>query len=242
MPRVVRQVGVHLANDVDWTIDHGRDAIDVGTPEPLVRVSVHHLDPSRILARKRVSDSARSIGRLIVDHQQADVRVLHQGGCKEGQIVALVVGRHDHQRCRRRHDWRPSNRSDEICSETSPTSRMTTLSRISSTDEFVTCDCVMIVHTAYPAPMRNAAALTGRKRRSGLKIVITFSRIRKNWTPSGPSRIFETPSRCAASTGSKRTLYPAFMNASVVVVGVEKPLGSRWMNSPRHSRRAARNH
>jgi hypothetical protein len=30
------------------------------------------------------------------------------------------------------------------------------------------------------------------------------------------------------------------MNASVVVVGVENPFGSRWMNSSRYSRRAAR--
>ena len=48
---------------------------------------------------------------------------------------------------RARHRRRPSKRSDEICSDTRPTSRMTTLSRISSTDEFVTCDCVTIVQT-----------------------------------------------------------------------------------------------
>ena len=29
------------------------------------------------------------------------------------------------------------------------------------------------------------------------------------------------------SIGSKRTLYPAFTNESVVVVGVENPFGSR---------------
>ena len=43
---------------------------------------------------------------------------------------------------------RPSNRSDEICSEISPTRKITTLRRMSSTDEFVTCDCVAIVHAA----------------------------------------------------------------------------------------------
>src|SRR6185295_15842209 len=68
-------------------------------------------------------------------------------------------------------------------------------------------------------------------------MVITFNRIRKNPSPWDPSRIFDDPSRCAASIGSKRTLYPAFMNASVVVVGVENPLGIRCRNSTRHSRR-----
>src|SRR6266566_1589370 len=39
----------------------------------------------------------------------------------------------------------------------------------------------------------------------------------KNPTPSEANRIFDAPRRCAASTGSKRTLYPAFMKASVGV-------------------------
>ena len=76
---------------------------------------------------------------------------------------------------------------------------MMTLSRMSSTDEFVTCDCVAIVHTAYAAPSVNVARLTGTKIRSGLKIVITFKRISTNFAPSDPSRIFDTPWRGAAS-------------------------------------------
>jgi len=107
-------------------------------------------------------------------------------------------------------------------------------------DEFVTCDCRTIVHAAYPAPAANDATLTGMKIRSGLKIVITLSTIRKKRAPSAPRRIFEVPVRCAATIGSNFTLYPAFMNAKVVVVGVEKPFGSRCRNSIRHSRRAAR--
>ena len=59
------------------------------------------------------------------------------------------------------------------------------LMRMSSTDELVTWDCVTTVQPAYAAPMRNRAALSGRKIRSGLKIVITLSRIRKKRTPSG---------------------------------------------------------
>src|SRR5207249_333645 len=128
-----------------------------------------------------------------------------QRGDHHGQIRALVECRHDDQRARRRHR-RPSKRSVEICSETSPTRKMTTLRRIKSTEELVTCDCVRIVQTPYAAPTRKAVMLTGRKIRSGLKIVITFKRISTNPTPSDPRRIFDAPCRGRASTGSNRTL------------------------------------
>src|SRR5579864_3054722 len=129
--------------------------------------------------------------------------MLHQACQEHRQIRALVVGWHDD---RGRHRSRPSKRNDEICSDTRPIRKITTLSRMSSTDELVTCDCVVIVHAAYAAPMTNDARLTGRKMRSGLKIVITLSRMRKKRTPSEPSFIFETPVRRAAAIGSKRTL------------------------------------
>ena len=74
---------------------------------------------------------------------------------------------------------------------------ITTLSRINRTEELVTCAWVAIVQTAYAAPTVNVAALTGTNTRSGLKIVITFSRIRKKRAPSVPTRIFETPSLAA---------------------------------------------
>ena len=80
----------------------------------------------------------------------------------------------------------------------------------------------------------------GRKIRSGLKTVMTFSRIRKNFAPSDTSLIFDCPSRAPTAIGSKRTLYPAFTNDSVVVVGVENPFGRRCRNSRRPLVRAAR--
>ena len=43
---------------------------------------------------------------------------------------------------------RPSKRSAEICSETSPTRKTITASMMRSTDEFVTCCCVAIVQMA----------------------------------------------------------------------------------------------
>src|SRR5262249_6105135 len=136
--------------------------------------------------------------------------MLQQSRDEERQVLAFVVGRHDDERVercvRRRHASRRSKRSEEICSDTSPTRKMMTLSRMSSTDEFVTWDWVRIVQTAYALPSANDARLSGRKTRIGLKIVMTFSRITKNCPPSGPRRIFERPSRTPASIGSNHTL------------------------------------
>ena len=65
---------------------------------------------------------------------------------------------------------------------------------ISSTDEFVTCDCVHDRPDARSAkPSANVTALTGTKILSGLKIVTIFSRIRKNFAPSRASLIFDLP-------------------------------------------------
>jgi hypothetical protein len=49
---------------------------------------------------------------------------------------------------------RPSKQSAAICSDRRPIRKMTT-DTISSTDEFVRCDCVAIVHAAYKAQRRN---------------------------------------------------------------------------------------
>ena len=126
-----------------------------------------------------------------------------------------------------------SNLRAATCSEMRPRRKTTTPSTISRTDELVTLTTVRIVKMAYPMPRANERTLSGTNTRMGLKIVMTRSRIRKNLTPSRAKRIFERPTRESASAGSNATLYPARMNARVVVVGVEKPLGSMWMNSRR---------
>src|SRR6266567_7218857 len=88
-----------------------------------------------------------------------------------------------------------------------------------------------MVHAAYDAPRTNAAALMGRKMRSGLKSVTILKMMIRNFAPSRARRILDCPVRCRARIGSNATLYPALMNARVVVVGVEKPFGSRCRNS-----------
>src|SRR4030095_12410492 len=93
-------------------------------------------------------------------------------------------------------------------------------------------------HSPYTIPTKTLVPASGMKTRSGLKMVTIFTMITKNLAPSRARRIFDVPTRARASVGSKATLYPALMNASVVVVGVENPFGSRCRNSRRHSRRA----
>ena len=89
--------------------------------------------------------------------------------------------------------WRRSNRSAEICSETRPTRKITTDSTISSTDELVTCDCVADRPARRANPSAKVTTLIGTKIRSGLKMVMIFSRIRKNFAPSRASLIFDLP-------------------------------------------------
>ncbi len=141
---------------------------------------VQDADPAGVLPRELICETARAVRRLIVDDEKTEVRLLHQSRREHGQIREFVVGRNDDERRPDRHGWWRSKRSDEICSETSPTRKMITLSKISSTDEFVTCDCVEIVQMAYTPPSPRDAALSGRKIRIGLKIVITLKRMTKN--------------------------------------------------------------
>ena len=148
MTRVVREVGVHLADDVDRLVNRALDAVDVRAAEPASIGPVHDVDAARMLAREVVRDLAGAVRRLVVHDEHADVGLLQQALDQRRQVLALVVGRDDDERARRRHRAAPRTASNEICSETRPTRKITTLSRISSTEEFVTCDCVAIVHAA----------------------------------------------------------------------------------------------
>ena len=87
--------------------------------------------------REIVGGLTGAVGRMIVDHHDAYVRMPQQLVDQCRQVFALVVRGDDDERLRRGHE-RPSKRSIEICSDTNPTSRITTLSRMSSTEELVT--------------------------------------------------------------------------------------------------------
>src|SRR6185436_17866909 len=155
MLRIVREIGVHLADDVHRFLNRFADPVDVRATESAFAGAMHD-------------------------------------GNQHGQVRPLVVGRDDDQGG---HDFGPSIRSEEICSDTSPIRKITTLIRMSSTEEFVTCDCVAMVQMPYAAPTEKEIRLIGRKIRIGLKMVITFSRMSAKRSPSEPSLIFDLPCR-----------------------------------------------
>ena len=64
----------------------------------------------------------------------------------------------------------------------------------------------MTFQMPYAHPKTNVARAIGRNTRSGLNSVTIFRMITKNFAPSGASLIFDVPTRCRASIGSKATL------------------------------------
>ena len=118
------------------------------TAEAASAGAMQHLDAPGILrapARRRPRRCRPATGRRRPARGRR--RAASDSLDQHREVLPLVVGRDDDQRLHAASSARPSNRSDEICSDTSPTRNITTLSRISSTDEFVTCDCVTIVHS-----------------------------------------------------------------------------------------------
>src|SRR5262249_45173474 len=102
-------------------------------------------DSARVARGRGIGRLAGAVRRLIVDDEYTHGFMFQQRFDERLDVLTFVVRRNDHQRLR--HD-RPSKRSDEICSEMSPTRRTTTLNRMRSTEELVTCDCVTIVQSA----------------------------------------------------------------------------------------------
>ena len=182
MPRIVREVGVHLADDVDRLVE---------APAECRRCTSGRGRGRRCGASPRRGPDARvasssatlagAVGRLVVDDQHADVRHAasarrpapagSRARCRSGRRPAPTV----------RHGVRPleaqrrdllgdqADEKDDDAQQDQQHRRVrdVRLRRRSS-------------RRRRPRRRANAAALTGRKIRSGLKIVITFSRIRKN--------------------------------------------------------------
>ena len=144
--RVVREVGVHLAEDVVGPTERAFHAVNVRPPEPAKRLATQDVDPPGMLTSQAFCQIGRAVGRLVVHHEQVHAGVTHERRDQQEQVRAFVVGGHDDQHARR-HGCRLSTPSEAICSETSPTRTMMTLRTINSTEELVTCDCVRVVQT-----------------------------------------------------------------------------------------------
>src|SRR5688500_6658860 len=158
-----------------------------------------------MLAGRGVGQFSGSVRRPIIDDQDTHTINREEAAHERPDVVALVVRWDDHHRA---HGtiYCLSNRRDEICSETRPTRNTTTAKRISNTAPLGMRAWTATFQMPYAIPRSSETMLIGTKIRSGLKIVITRSRIKKNFAPSRASFTFEWPTRGRASMGSNLTL------------------------------------
>ena len=95
--RVVREVGVHLEDQLGPAGQRLPEARDVGAPEALLAAAVQHLD-GLVLGGEPVRDRTGAVGRVVVHHEHAVLaRRLGQLG-EHGrddrlEVLGLVVRR-----------------------------------------------------------------------------------------------------------------------------------------------------
>ena len=61
MTWIVRQIRVHLADDIDGLVNAPRDAVDVRASQAALAGAVHDVDPPRVRARQPVGHRARAV-------------------------------------------------------------------------------------------------------------------------------------------------------------------------------------
>ena len=97
--RIVRQVGVHLADEVVVGRRCARRKPSrYDTPRPRWPVRCSTLHAARIRHAELVGDLAGAVRRLIVEHHHRDAGNRHQIRDEDRQVVLLVVGRDEDQR------------------------------------------------------------------------------------------------------------------------------------------------
>ena len=88
----VRQVGVHLTDEVGVAREHAPEPVDVGPAEAPAPAAVQDVHPPRMLAREGVGHRAGAVGRVVVDDEHAVVALPEHVRDQHGEVVALVVG------------------------------------------------------------------------------------------------------------------------------------------------------
>ena len=69
----MREVAVHLEDELGAVGERAAEAGDVGGPEALLALAVEHVDVGE-LGREAVGELAGAVGRVVVDHEHAHVR------------------------------------------------------------------------------------------------------------------------------------------------------------------------
>jgi hypothetical protein len=104
--RIMREVGVHLADQVRVAMKRQAEALDVRAPEAALVGPVDDLQTPKGSARQIVGQLTRAVRRLIVDDHHRVAFVLENLTDERRQVLALVVGRDDDQ-----NTWHRSCRS-----------------------------------------------------------------------------------------------------------------------------------
>src|SRR5688500_15417558 len=109
-----------------------------------------------MLGRELVGQLTGAIRRAIVDDEQLCRSVGEHRLGDNRQIVALVVGRYQHQSAHGLSCGDRSNRSVAICSETKPTRNTMTANISRNTAPLGIRDCRTTLPTPYTIPSTNA--------------------------------------------------------------------------------------
>ena len=89
----MREVAIHLEDQLGVARERAAEAGEVRRPEPLLAVAVEDVD-ERELRRERIGELAGPVGRGVVDHEHA-VAVAHDGLERPEhrlEVLALVIG------------------------------------------------------------------------------------------------------------------------------------------------------
>ena len=94
----MRQVGIHLADQVGVTGDGVPEALEVRHAAATLAGAMQHPHPAGILHRQSIGHRAGAVGRLIVEHHHLGARHREDVGHQDRQVLPFVVCRDQDQR------------------------------------------------------------------------------------------------------------------------------------------------
>src|SRR5690606_25726923 len=94
--RVVREVGVHLADVVEASREGELEPGEVGRPEPLLTLPLEEPDAAGVRVDELADEVGRPVGRAVVDDEGGELAGLRHHLLEQGRdVLRLVVGRDD---------------------------------------------------------------------------------------------------------------------------------------------------
>ena len=90
--RVVREVAVHLENEVRAKLERTPEACEIGGAEAFLALPMQHVHVV-VLGGQAIGDLPCSVGRVVVDHEHVQVVEVEPAKCRDHrlEVLALVV-------------------------------------------------------------------------------------------------------------------------------------------------------